>query len=102
MAAGREKSASISVSVRPELDRGSFAKTMTDLAAINKQYKNIDKAFSAMSKTSLKNIKEINDILVEAQNLVAGANKIVDRGERNRVLDQAIEMLMKSQGVILE
>ena len=47
-------------------------------------------------------IKELNDVLTEAQKLTAGANKIEDRTERNAALDKAIEMLMKAQNVCMD
>jgi len=47
-------------------------------------------------------IKELNDVLTESQKLVAGANKIEDRKERNATLDKAIEMLMKAQNVCMD
>jgi len=47
-------------------------------------------------------IKQNNEILAEAQKLIAGANKIPDPKERNATLDKSIEMLMKCQGVCFD
>jgi tetratricopeptide (TPR) repeat protein len=47
-------------------------------------------------------LKETTDVLVEAQTLIAGANKIENRKERNTTLDKAIGMLSKAQDVCLD
>lgn len=47
-------------------------------------------------------VKETNDILKEAQELIAGANKIQDPKERNATLDKALEMLRKGQDICMD
>lgn len=47
-------------------------------------------------------VKETTDILTEAQGLIAGANKIQDRKERNATLDKALEMLRKGQDICMD
>jgi len=47
-------------------------------------------------------VKETNDILKEAQGLIAGANKIQDAKERNATLDKALEMLRKGQDICMD
>ncbi|MFH1230624.1 MAG: hypothetical protein V1709_03920 [Planctomycetota bacterium] len=47
-------------------------------------------------------VKETNAILKEAQELIAGANKIQDSKERNATLDKALEMLRKGQDICMD
>lgn len=56
----------------------------------------------AIYKDAATIVKETNDILKEAQELIAGANKIQDPKERNATLDKALEMLRKGQDICMD
>ncbi|MEW6027692.1 MAG: hypothetical protein AB1599_10430, partial [Planctomycetota bacterium] len=56
----------------------------------------------AIYKDAVAIVRETTDILSEAQQLIAGANKIEDPKERNSTLDKSLEMLTKAQNICMD